>query len=71
MEGSTLTLFRPLEFPIKLDTVKSGWSIVYIGGYRLAFLKKSVKVDFVLSNSADTDKMLHLYGSSSGSSLCF
>ena len=30
-----LTLLRPMEFSIKFDTVKSGWSIVYIEGYRL------------------------------------
>ena len=28
----TLTLFRPIEFSIKLHTIKSGWSIVYIEG---------------------------------------
>ena len=26
------TLFRPMEFPIKQHTIKSGWSIVYIEG---------------------------------------
>ena len=28
---TVLTLLRPIEFPIKCDTVKSGWSIIYIG----------------------------------------
>ena len=28
----SLTLLRPMEFPIKFDTIKSGWSIVYIEG---------------------------------------
>ena len=27
-----LTLFVPMEFPRKFDTVKSGWLIVYIEG---------------------------------------
>ena len=27
-----LTISLPMEFSIKLDTVKSGWSIVYIEG---------------------------------------
>ena len=30
--GSSLSLFRSMEFSIKFDTVKSGWSIVYIEG---------------------------------------
>ena len=29
---TNLTLFVPMEFPIKFDMVKSGWSIVYIEG---------------------------------------
>ena len=28
----TLNLCVPIEFPKKFDTVKSGWSIVYIDG---------------------------------------
>ena len=28
----TVTLCRPMEFSIKFDTIKSGWSIVYIEG---------------------------------------
>ena len=27
-----LSLFRPMEFSINFDTVKSGWSIIYIEG---------------------------------------
>ena len=27
-----MTLFRPMEFSIKLHTIKSGWSIVYTDG---------------------------------------
>ena len=26
----SLTLFRPMEYSIKLHTIKQGWSIVYI-----------------------------------------
>ena len=29
-KGKELTLFRPMEFSMKLHTMKSGWSIVYI-----------------------------------------
>ena len=32
MLESDLTLFVPKEFPTKFDTVKSGWSIIYIEG---------------------------------------
>ena len=28
----SLTLFRTMEFSIKVHTIKSGWSIVYIEG---------------------------------------
>ena len=29
------TLLRPMEFSIKFDTVKSGWSIIYIKGLQV------------------------------------
>ena len=35
-----LTLFRPMEFSIKFDTVMAGWSIVYTGGSHV-IIKKS------------------------------
>ena len=54
-----LTSFVPMEFPIKFDTVKSGWFIVYFQGLPLIISPKniflSLKVDFVLANSADPD----------------
>ena len=34
------TLFRPVEFSIKLHTIKSGWSIVYIEGSQVIISKK-------------------------------
>ena len=38
-----LTLFVPMEFPIKFDTVKSGWSIVlYIEGSHLFICKNII-----------------------------
>ena len=52
--------FGLMEFPIKLNTVKSGWSIVYIEGSQviiIIIIKKSF--DFVLANSADPDEMPH------------
>ena len=52
-----------MEFPIKFDTVKSGWSIVYTEGSQVIIEKKNVflslKIDFVLANSADPDEMPH------------
>ena len=49
-----------MEFSIKLDTVKSGWSMLYIEGSQVIISKIefiSPKVDFVLENSADPDEM--------------
>ena len=60
-----LTLFKPMEFSIKLHAIKSGWSIVHIEGDRLYFPKKkkklftSLKINFVLPNSADPGEMMH------------
>ena len=52
-----------MEFPLQFDTVKSGWSIVYIEGSQVIISKNilffSLKVDFVLANSADPDEMPH------------
>ena len=54
-----LTPFRPTEFLIKYDTVKPGWSIIYIEGSQVIIFKNiiflSVRIDFVLVNSADPD----------------
>ena len=50
-----------MEYPIKFDTVSSGWSILYIEGVTCIFFFKtnivflSLKIDFVLANSADPD----------------
>ena len=51
-------------FSIEVDTVKSRWSIVNILGttsynYKNISYFLSLKIDFVLINSADSDKMLH------------
>ena len=46
-----------MEFPIKFDTVKSGWFIVYIEGSQITLL--SLKINFVLANGADPDEMPH------------
>ena len=42
----------------------SGWSIIYIEGSKVIIFKKkivflSVKINFVLANSADPDEMPH------------
>ena len=64
MVSVLLTLFRPMGCPIKLHTIKLGWSIPYIEGSQVIILKKiivflSLKIDFVLANSVDPDEMLH------------
>ena len=52
-----------MEFPKKLHTIKSGWSFQSIEGAQdiisnnIAF--SSLKIDFVLANSADPDEMPH------------
>ena len=51
-----------MEFPIKFDTVKSGWSIVYFKGSQVIISKNiflSLKIDFVLGYSADPEEMPH------------
>ena len=50
-----VTLLRPMEFSINFDTVKSGWSIVYIEGLQVIIF--TLKIDFVLANSAEPDEM--------------
>ena len=52
-----------MEFSIKLHTIESEWSVVYIEGSQVIISKKnivflSLKIDFVLANSADPDEML-------------
>ena len=50
-----------MEFSIKFVTVKSGWSIICIKGSQVIISKNivflSLKIDFVLANSADPDEM--------------
>ena len=51
-----------MEFPIKFDTVKSGWSIVYMEGSMVVILKNIYvffSEHFVLANSEDPDEKLH------------
>ena len=52
-----------MEFSIKLHTIKSGWSIVYIEGSQAIISKDilwfSLQIKFVLANSADPDEMPH------------
>ena len=61
-----LTLFRPMEFPIKFDTVMlgwspGGWSIVYIQGLQVVISKNIIflylKIFHFLSKQYDPDKM--------------
>ena len=52
-----------MEFSINLHTIKSGWSIVYIYGSHVIISKNivflSLKIGFVLVNSADPYLMQH------------
>ena len=51
-----------MDFSIKVDTIKPGWSIEYTEGSKVItyfFLFLSLKTIFVLANSADPDVMLH------------
>ena len=53
-----------MEVSIKLHTIKTGWTIVYIEGSQVIISKNnivflSLKIDFVLVISADSDEMPH------------
>ena len=55
-----------MEFSIKLHTIESGWSIVYIEGSQVVISKNiaflSPKINLVLANSTDPDdEMPHHY----------
>ena len=50
-----------MEIPTKLDTVKAGWSIVFIEGFLKKTFFLSLKTDFALVSSANPDEMPH-YG---------
>ena len=54
-----LTLFRPMECSIKLQTIQSGWSIVFLRGNMLFLKNVFFKTDFVLANRPDPDEMPH------------
>ena len=53
-----------MEFPITFDTVKLGWSIVYIEGSQVIISKTNIVflsliISLVLANRADPDEMPH------------
>ena len=59
----TLTLSRPLKFLIKFDKLSQNGSLYILIGHRLYFSKNIIllmNIEFVLGNSGDPDKMLHL-----------
>ena len=63
-----------MDFSTKVDTVKSGWSIVYIERSQVIFSTNkniflSLMTNFVLANNAVPDELQHNCGISSGSSL--
>ena len=53
-----------MDFPINVDTFKSGWSVLYIEGSHVIIIIQSqniiflsLKISFVLENSDDLDEM--------------
>ena len=61
---SDLTLCRPMDHSIKFDNVKSRWSKLYtertwgtISPKNIVHVFHSLKINFVLINSAEPDKM--------------
>ena len=55
-----------MEFSITPHIIKSGWSVVYIVGSQVTiseiyctYVFLSLKINFVLANSADPDEMPH------------
>ena len=52
-----------MKFSIKLNTIKSGWSFLYIEGSQVIISPQnilylfSLKMDFVSANNADLDEM--------------
>ena len=56
-----LVLKGPMAFSIKFNTIKSGWSIVYIEANKVIITKNidflSLKINFVLANSVHPDEM--------------
>ena len=57
--NSLLTHFRPMDFSIKIQTFKSGWSIINIEGSQVMkqYCIFSLKIGFVLTNSAYPEEM--------------
>ena len=53
-----------MEVSLKFDTVKSGWSIIYIEGSKVIFSANVVvfllEIECGLANSADPDEMPHI-----------
>ena len=58
-----------METPIKFDTIKSRWSMVYIMGSQVINSKNmiflSLKIDFVLANSVCQSTRLGVSGTQS------
>ena len=51
-----ILIFKTMECSVEVDTIKSGWSIVYLEGLHVNISKKiesffSLMIDFVLTNS--------------------
>ena len=46
--AKTFIPFRPMEFSINFDTVKSGWSIIYIKGTLVTISPKKLYIIFFL-----------------------
>ena len=53
-----------MDFPIQMNTIWMGLSIIYFKGSQVEisnnYVLQSLKIIFILANSADTDEMPHL-----------
>ena len=58
----SLTICVPMDYSIWFYTIYLGWSSVYMEGSQVIISKKyciSLKIEFVVANSADPDEMPH------------
>ena len=62
-DNRIITLFRPMEFSIKFDTVRQECILYILRGHRLYFPNNiiflSLKIYYTFGNSADPDEMPH------------
>ena len=55
--NSILTLFILMDFPLHIDTISMDLSILHFKGSQVELSNLSLKIVFILANSADPDEM--------------